>query len=78
MDMLSREAFLHGRTQGRLAEAVESLRRIAALCRSGRGCRYRLLEIETDACLTLERLSKSTGGVIDDMEPLTPKVVDAE
>jgi hypothetical protein len=71
-DAALREAFQHGRAQERLREAVESLRRIKAICtRQDRGAlKYRLLDIEADAFMTLRRLSASTGGVIDDVEPL--------
>jgi hypothetical protein len=71
-DPLMMEAFRHGRTQERLHQAVECLRSIRELCRDGKGVglRYRILEIEANCCVTLQRLSSSTGGVIDDMEPV--------
>ncbi len=67
-----REAFMHGRTQERLRQAVESLRRIVTTCTTQRrrGAN-KLLEIEVEATATLRRLSATTGGVIDDMEPLS-------
>jgi hypothetical protein len=78
-DPATLEAYQHGRTQERLRQAVEALREIRELCRgpirmrSDPRPKYRLLEIEVTAAVALERLSASTGGVIDAVSLLAPE-----